>query len=394
MTEGVRVRTAPLVQEWCGLTGFGLRRLCVACALTWGVVAMTPSALAAAAGSAAAVLADRPLLGVSCGSAGRCTAVGGLFAERWNGRQWSVHGVAVPAGSDTRRDFLGGISCATSRVCMAVGTAYPALSVNVHYFYSALAEVWDGSGWSNHSPPPRLTRNGFFQAVSCPSPSECIAVGQAGTSALAIGWNGRRWRVQLAPVRSRGMSVLNGVSCTSAASCIAVGYREQNPSAPTRALVERWNGAVWSTVRTPTTNPLENAMLNAVSCTGGFCTAVGSLRTRPLVERWDGRRWSVQRNPKGGPDASLAGVSCVSPADCTAVGFQTNNALESVAERWTGGQWSIERTPTPARGSVLWSVACVSAADCVAAGESARTALIERSSGTRWSIQSIARPAL
>jgi hypothetical protein len=39
-------------------------------------------------------------------------------------------------------------------------------------------------------------------------------------------------------------------------------------------------------------------------------------------------------------------------------------------------------------------VSCSSAADCVAAGESAQTALIERSRGTTWSIQSMAHPAL
>jgi hypothetical protein len=135
-------------------------------------------------------------------------------------------------------------------------------------------------------------------------------------------------------------------------------------------------------------------MLNAVSCTGGSCIAVGSLGFRPLVERWNGRRWSIERNPKRAPDASLNGVSCVSPADCTAVGDQTNNTHQSVAERWTGGRWSIERTPTLASGSILWSVSCISAADCVAAGESGQTALIERSRGTTWSIQSMAAPAL
>jgi hypothetical protein len=190
------------------------------------------------------------------------------------------------------------------------------------------------------------------------------------------------------------MSVLNGVSCTSAARCIAVGYVQKDPSTPTRVLVDRWNGTGWSTVHTPTTSPVENAMLNAVSCMRGFCVAVGSIGARQLVERWDGRTWSIQPNPKTAPDATLTGVSCASPADCTVVGFQTNNTHQSVAERWDGSQWAIERTPTPASGSILWSVSCVSAAACVAAGESAQTPLIERSRGKRWAIQSIAQPAL
>ncbi len=276
---------------------------------------------------------------------------------------------------------------------MAVGTTYPALSANVPYFYSALAETWNGHSWSDRSPARRQTPNGFFQAVSCPSRSECIAVGQSGTSTLAMGWTGRRWRTQPARIRPPGMSVLNGVSCSSPARCVAVGYVQPQPSAPTKVLIERWNGAVWSTVQPPTAAPLENAMLNAVSCTRGSCVAVGIIGVRSLVERWNGRSWSIQRDPRGAPDASLNGVSCVSPTDCTAVGGQINHTHQSVAERWTNGRWSIERTPTPASGSVLWSVSCSSAADCVAAGESGSVALIERSNGAGWSIRSIAEPA-
>jgi hypothetical protein len=375
-----------------------LQRRCVLSALTWAILAIGSAAAIcaaqAAAARSAAVLADRPLLGVSCRSARACMAVGGLFAERWSGLRWSVDGVAVPPLSDPRRDFLGGVSCASPRACMAVGTAYPTLSANADYLYSALAEVWNGSSWSDRSPARRRRASGFFQAVSCTSLSECIAVGQDRTSALAMGWNGRHWRIQPAPVRSTEMSVLNGVSCSSATRCFAVGYVQQNPAAPTRALVERWNGTVWSTVHTPATDPLASAMLNAVSCAGGACVAVGSDEFRPLTERWNGRRWSIQRNPTGAPDATLNGVSCVSPADCTAVGDQTNNTHQSIAERWSSGHWSVERTPTPASGSILWSVSCSSAADCVAAGESAQTALIERSRGTIWTVQSMGEPAL
>ncbi len=135
-------------------------------------------------------------------------------------------------------------------------------------------------------------------------------------------------------------------------------------------------------------------MLNAVACTRGSCVAVGSVGFRALLERWNGRSWSIQGNPSRAPEASLNGVSCVSVAECTAVGDQTNSTHKAVAERWSGSHWSIERTPTIASGSILWSVSCISAADCVAAGASAGAALIERSTGTTWSIQSIAQPPL
>lgn len=269
---------------------------------------------------------------------------------------------------------------------MAVGLDHPPIGVNVDYDYSALGEVWDGSTWSEESPGVRQTRDGFLQAVSCPSRSDCIAVGQGVASALALGWNGSRWKVQPAPVASSGMSILNGVSCTSATSCVAVGYVASDPSVLPQALAERWNGRRWSTIPTPNTAPGESVILNAVSCTRGACTAVGGSGSQQLVERWDGHRWSIQPTPDGTPDATLNGVSCVSLTDCVAVGSVTN-AHQSIAERWNGSGWSIERTPTSAAGSLLWAVSCVSAADCVAVGQRGYTPLIERWNGTRWSIQ-------
>jgi hypothetical protein len=368
----------------CAVAGCALLVLCSGN----GVAAVSPAwrlrATSATAGG------HRPLLGVSCWSARTCTAVGGLFTERWNGGRWSVHPVAVPAFSDPARDFLGGVSCATPRACVAVGTQYPPLAANVDYDYSALAEVWNGRTWSDVSPAQGQTPNGFLQAVSCPSSTECIAVGQEVASPLAMGWDGSSWTVQPGPPNPPGMSILNGVSCTSAARCTAVGYAQPNALSPSRGLVESWDGTAWSVVHTPKTNPLETAILNAVSCTRRSCTAVGGVGLGQLVERWNGRRWSLQTTPKRVADAELDGVSCVSSTDCVAVGGLTNSSHQSLAERWNGRGWSVERTPTFAAGSLLWSVSCRSGADCVAVGEHRELPLVERWNGTTWSIRSAA----
>ena len=183
------------------------------------------------------------------------------------------------------------------------------------------------------------------------------------------------------------MSVLNGVSCTSPTRCIAVGGLTPNQFSLSHALAERWNGHTWSIVPTPKTTPFQAAVLNAVSCTGRFCTAVGIIGDQQLVERWNGRRWSIQPAPSGAPEAVLNGVSCISRTDCVAVGGRADGSGKSVAERWTGAAWSIEPTPTLARGALLNGVSCVSRADCVAVGARGRTPLIERWNGARWSVQ-------
>jgi hypothetical protein len=183
------------------------------------------------------------------------------------------------------------------------------------------------------------------------------------------------------------MSILEGVSCVSIGRCIAVGYRQPNPSAPFRTVAERWNGSSWSMMASARVSGLQNAVLNAVSCTGRVCTAVGSLGYRPLVERWNGRSWSVQRTPSGAPFAALNGVSCVSRTRCMAVGALTNRSFHSIAEGWNGRVWSLERTAAPPGGSVLWGVSCVTRMDCVAAGEGRKSPLLEHWNGRRWSIQ-------
>jgi hypothetical protein len=330
--------------------------------------------------------ADRPLLAVSCSSAKECTAVGGLFAARFNGGQWSIQRIAVPTFSTAALDFLAGVSCPARRACLAVGLEYPPLGANVNYDYLALAEGRHGSAWSDESPALSLTRDGYLLAASCPSVSHCIAVGQNVTSALAMGWGGSGWTVQLAPVAPPVMSVLNGVSCTSPARCTAVGDLTPNQFSLPHALVERWNGVAWSIVPTPKTTPFQIAVLNAVSCRGRFCVAVGALGYRPLLERWNGHKWSIQPAPIAAPDAVMNGVSCVSRTDCVAVGGLTGAAGgKSVAERWNGSRWSVEATP--AAGSVLNGVSCVSRVYCVAVGARGRAPLVEEWNGSTWSIQ-------
>jgi hypothetical protein len=353
---------------------------------SFGGNAATASSARTIAAKAAAARAGRPLLAVSCSSARACTAVGGVFAERWNGRRWSVQNIRAPAFSEPSFDFLAGVSCAGRRACIAVGSNRPPLSANVNYDSSVLAMVWDGGSWSNRSPTVSQSRNGYLLSVSCPSASDCIAVGQRGTSVLAMRWHANRWRVELGPGASSGMSVLNGVSCTSATSCIAVGYTVPNQFVFPRDLVERWNGRGWTRMLTPKTPISESTFLNAIACSRGSCTAVGSVGLHQLLERWNGRRWSIQRAPAGAPGAELNGVSCVSASDCVAVGGRTSSH-QAIAERGTGSRWSVERTPKLASGSLLWGVSCPAAADCMAVGSRGGLPLLERWNGTSWSVQ-------
>ena len=165
-------------------------------------------------------------------------------------------------------------------------------------------------------------------------------------------------------------------------------------------MIERWNGAKWSTV----TSPKASGYLTAVSCTSAKdCVAVGvGLSSPALMEHWNGKKWTIVATPRsphffGG---SFAGVSCPSVTNCFAVGQGLNDAEQSLTfvAQWNGTKWSAVASPNPDGffGAVLNGVSCTSRTACTAVGvkESGSTyghktfggTLIEQWDGTRWSV--------
>lgn len=307
------------------------------------------------------------LLGISCVSGSSCIAVGRRFsptglgpiglAESWDGTQWSYELVPKPSGAE-----LDGVTCLSSTNCIAVGS-------NEANDGDALVESWNGTGWKVVSNPDSAMRS-QLNAVSCASRTSCTAVGfynvAGGTKRVLVEhWNGRRWKVQPNPVTGRHHeSDLDGVSCPSLKACTAVGSYGNNPESP---LVERWNGTDWKVQRTG--DSAGNLLLSVSCATRMHCAAVGgsSLRGRrePFAENRDGSTWSIE--PSASPSNTtgrLNGVSCLSRADCIAVGGGP------LAERWDGMSWATQPVPGPAgKMAVLAGVSCPSAHQCVAVGD-------------------------
>jgi hypothetical protein len=98
-------------------------------------------------------------------------------------------------------------------------------------------------------------RHGGLLAVSCVSPTFCMAVGsiegrKQGVT-LAELYNGAGWTVLPTPNVPRATdNELLGVSCSSQNACMAVGFR-QNKQGAARTLAEQWNGLAWSIDRAP-----------------------------------------------------------------------------------------------------------------------------------------------
>ncbi len=128
--------------------------------------------------------------------------------------------------------------------------------------------------------------------------------------------------------------------------------------------------------------------LEGVTCTSAaFCMAAGEAYGPAVAETWNGAQWTTTAAPELSDvtDGSLKGASCVSPTDCTVVGYghsKDQGTTVTLAERWDGVSWSEETTPREGeRPSELTGVSCVALSECTAVGSSKaggkRVSLIE-----------------
>jgi hypothetical protein len=316
---------------------------------------------------------------VSCAEATACVGVGSSegstpgatpLAETWNGSTWTVSSVG-----NSHEGVLNGVSCPASDWCAAVGERDGG--------QAEIAETWNGSGWTEQtiSAPPS-SQSFTLLGVSCTSPSHCIAVGyyvdDAGGygKALAEDWNGSAWTEgnAVAP-NPRGSpydanSFLYAISCASPTSCVAVGEYEDEPDDTDPALAESWNGSAWTVDSPPTIPHAFQTHLSSVSCwEPDSCMAVGAYdiagnpppEGNTVSESWDGSAWHQQSAPVLPETFSeLHGVSCTSATFCAGLGYGSPGA--SYDALWNGA-WSYE-----AFGTALDAVSCVTETYCVAVG--------------------------
>lgn len=309
----------------------------------------------------------------------------------------SSHPGSVSSPKDSAL-FLKSVSCTTASFCEAVGG-----SINAGA--GAVAEVWNGSTWTQQSVPAPTAPHpqGFeLDGVSCTAADACEAVGYysttSGAVALAERWNGTSWTVQPSASLTYANSELGGVSCTAADVCEAVGFYSNTPSGGRLTLAEAWNGSKWKAQTTPdpgiSTGNYGNA-LEAVSCAiADRCEAVGyyttaSVQTVTLAEEWNGSAWTQHSTPDPGSGvAYLNGVSCTAATTCEAFG---DSSLVFAAV-WNGTAWKAQSVPNPSGTNYGYGVSCPSASACEAVGTDSNGVLTDKWNGTAWEAQSALGP--
>jgi hypothetical protein len=298
------------------------------------------------------------------------------LVESSNGGAWSIVPTPVPPAppeAGPTEAQLYGVSCASGKFCMAVGWQRYGYR-SPHCCGKTLTEAWNGSKWT-FVPSPNSENNESLAGVSCVSSRFCVAVGTVyGTfegpgRTVVESWNGTEWSLVPSPSPAIGDG-LQGVSCVSARFCVAVGEEVREPY-PWPALVESWNGSEWSVVPNPSTGSL-----HGVSCVRAKrCVAVGGGASGTLAESWDGSAWSILEspNPEGSGIPYLTGVSCVSAGSCVAVGNDSTwkegeeRSSQTLVESSKGSKWSIVPSANGGALSHLDGVSCLSPS-CIAVG--------------------------
>jgi hypothetical protein len=297
---------------------------------------------------------------ISCASSGDCVATGisnaaqfagTTFAESWNGTAWQV--LPVPLES------IQAISCPAATFCLAMMDANPG---------PQKVQSWDGSKWSALPSPGNLSD---VQALSCSSPSNCVAVGSKAASV----WNGTSWQATSA---FKGKDIfMDAVSCASTTMCMAIGVGEPNNS----LLAEQWNGSSWS-VTFDTTNSDAGQQGDEVSCpTTTFCLE----NTGQTTMSWDGSNWHQQNVDV--PEFSGTSLSCANSTNCVLTEDIENSqsgAVSFAAESWDGASWHA--ADLAGAVSRLTGVSCASVTNCVAVGRSGSLAMAQLWNGSTWKL--------
>ncbi|MGO8870890.1 MAG: hypothetical protein ACLQPH_05710 [Acidimicrobiales bacterium] len=281
-------------------------------------------------------------------------------------------GAASPG--TTTPGSLAAVSCPTLTFCVAVGNQGEGSA-------SALVERWDGQRWKVEHTPSTGATDTTLTAVSCSSPMACTAVGytQSGLglaypgTLLAERWNGSRWTIQSIP-QPDGSDVgayATGVSCPAVERCVAVGFYTVD-DAGEHTVAADWNGSSWSLQSFPG----YSAELLSVSCASAkSCVGAGDFGGQTASERWNGTFWVSQHPPNlttPEPGDGLTGIGCTGTpsVNCQMVGVESTGDLSQATfgVGWDRSAWTLKSTPSPGEAASLSAVTCADASACVVVG--------------------------
>ncbi|HEV2360963.1 MAG TPA: hypothetical protein VGS21_04615, partial [Acidimicrobiales bacterium] len=274
---------------------------------------------------------------VSCSSPTACFVVGAHQADRFNGTSWKSLYVPTP-GPHTGLTDLTGVACPVATRCYSAGFYY------VDGVETAITEIWNGAKWAADGPAITASNDSSgMSAIACSDDTLCASVGwyhdPTNGNQLLIDSFELRWQQQTVTAPSGAIaSNMTAVSCTSPTACMAVDQFEGSGSTFGTS-AQQWNGGSWTDIATPNS---ANSVLSGISCAKTMCMAVGDVNNAgnivPVAEQWNGSSWTVESVPAPAAAASsyLLADSCVSTTSCVAVGEYRDSSGNqyTLADSW------------------------------------------------------------
>ena len=254
------------------------------------------------------------------------------------------------AGATSVSNELFGVAAVSENNVWAVGWSQDPLGPP--YVQRTLIQHFNGSTWNIvQSPNPSKDIQSVLYSVFGKSADNVWAVGSsnngsAPTRTLIQHWDGTQWTIVPSPSPDSQLNELRSVTALSADNAWAVGYRggTQNET-PLETLILHWDGARWRQVQSPNVPVGANQLSGITAISADDIWAVGSAGGAPLTMHWDGNAWSVVHTGVSGGliTERFTAVSGTAGDDVWAVGqgkgFFTNQTFATI-RHWDGTHWT------------------------------------------------------
>jgi len=188
--------------------------------------------------------------------------------------------------------------------------------------------------------------------------------------------SGANWKVVASPNAGTQANSLSGVDAVADNDVWAVGWAWNNRLFAYQTLIEHWNGATWSLVRSPNATTGYNLLNGVAVVAANDVWTVGQAANgntyNTLVERWNGTNWSIVPSPNvPGFSNVMQAISVVSTNDIWAVGYSTDSNFNNftLTLHWDGTSWNIVPSPNVDH-DILFAVNAVASNDVWAVGRS------------------------
>ena len=226
-----------------------------------------------------------------------------------------------------------------------------------------------------------------LEAVACPGPKECLAVGRFDTptfsAPIAETHRYGTWTIQAMPWPANvGGAWMTGIACPAVDDCIAVGNYSYGGNAEVDPNVlpfaDEWNGTAWTMLPVSSFRRIRSTALSTASHVRASAVASPSGPRVPevvaacCIEAWNGSAWSMQPATVSADalDPRLFAVTCASKTLCFAAGYEeghTQGQQTTLTEGWNGSTWTVQPGGQWVSSSFT-GVSCASTMFCMATG--------------------------